>query len=572
VGFVMSRTTKFYRLFLIAALLAANLFVDGLLAYALINERAHIEREVAKTVENVALLLDQNITGAAGKIDLSLHEVADELERELRVRGSLDGIDVNEMLAERREWLDELAEFRVMDAEGILRFGPGILPTDRLSFADRPFFITHREQAKAGLLVSNPLMGKVANKGWLISFSRRYNTPDGRFAGVISASVPISYFSQLLSGLNVGPHGIALLRDADTGMIAHQPPSDAAYAQIGAKGYSQELAQIIASGVKTKTFHSRQTADGVERTSNYRRLSAVPFHLIAGMGTEDYLEQWWAEVDKAILFAIVFFVGSGFSMALLWRSFSLIEKARDHTEEARERLRFSNAELLRLTEVMAHHFQEPARRLVTFSQLLRKSLEGQPINETAETSLTFIEQQANRLRFLIRDIQLYLMANQPTDVIGPLDLKEIVERLFRAKALELAAIGAKVRIAPTLPMVLFDRRRMADMLDILLDNAIRYRRPSVPLEISVSAEVVGSMVRISFADNGCGILPEYRDRVFQIFERLHPEVTDESTGVGLSVVLRTVTDANGKVWIEETPGGGTTILIELPRGKVPARA
>jgi len=100
----------------------------------------------------------------------------------------------------------------------------------------------------------------------------------------------------------------------------------------------------------------------------------------------------------------------------------------------------------------------------------------------------------------------------------------------------------------------------------LFDNAIRYRRPQASLRIEIGAEAAGKMARLRFADNGPGIAPAYRERVFAIFERLDPSAGDDCTGVGLAVVQRIVADCGGKVWIDETPGGGATFMIELPLG------
>ena len=556
---------RIHRYVLIATVVAVNLFVAGLLTFALIDARDQRESEVRRDVENLGQLLDQSMTGAADRIDLSLRQICDELERMLKAGGHLESRGVNAVLEHHRSWLGDQTVFRVAGADGVVSYGPGVLPSAGASYGDRSFFITLRDHADAGLVVTDPIFGKVS-KEWVIAFTRRYNDPGGAFAGVVSAAVPISYFSRLLSGLNVGPHGIALLRGIDTGVIAHQPPSTAPSAQIGAKGYSPELAAIIASGVKSQTFHPRQTADGVERINNYRRLTAVPFHQITGMGADDYLAEWRGNVRRAIGLAVLFLLASIVSMALLWRSVSLIERSRDRAAEAEQRLRFANAELVRLTEVMAHHFQEPARRLVTFAQRLKKGLEGQSLSEDSAHSLTFIEQQAGRLRGLVRDIQLYLAAGQPVPDPRPLPPTEVAERILAEKADALAEINAEVSVAPEMPPVRLDARRLSTILDVLIDNAIRYRRPGATLRIAISADRIGPMVRLRVADNGPGIAPEYRERVFRVFERLAQGAGDDSTGIGLAVVRRIVADGNGAVAIEETPGGGATVVIDLAGG------
>jgi len=233
---------------------------------------------------------------------------------------------------------------------------------------------------------------------------------------------------------------------------------------------------------------------------------------------------------------------------------------------AQQRLQFANAELVRLTEIMTHHLQEPTRRLVTFSHALKRALGGRAGEEDVAGPLLFIEQQALRLRALIRDIQLYLVVDQPLSQVESLSLPLIADKVLEAKAESLAEIGARADIQPGMPSVQMDERRLANMLDILLDNAIRYRRHDRPLSLTISAELDGRRVKLRFADNGRGIEPEYRELVFQLFERLYAQPGDEGTGIGLSIVRRIVEQSGGKATIEETHGGGTTVVLDLPLG------
>ena len=173
------------------------------------------------------------------------------------------------------------------------------------TFADRDYFIAHRNLQYHKLIVSNPTIGSV-NKIWQISFSRRYNYPDGSFAGIILATVAVSDFTHLLSKLDLGPHGIAALRDADMALITRYPPTADPSGQMGSKIFSKDLANIIASGVPAETFHTLRAGDNVERTLTYRQLSTLPFHLIVGMGADDYQAQWRADVTKAIYVAVIF--------------------------------------------------------------------------------------------------------------------------------------------------------------------------------------------------------------------------------------------------------------------------
>ncbi len=238
------------------------------------------------------------------------------------------------------------------------------------------------------------------------------------------------------------------------------------------------------------------------------------------------------------------------------------------TQSAQENLARGNAELRRFAEIAAHHLQEPARRLANYAQRLRGNLSNQQLDEDARASLEFIEQQAKRQQSLVRDVQRYLAAGQargePDDSGGMADGNTVLQAVLARLRPRIEQAGARVAVA-ALPPCKLDPPRLAELLTLLLENAIDHKRPGQPLEISVSGEVRGGKSCCRIADNGDGIAPEYRERVFRVFERLSSG--GEGTGVSLAIVRRILESVGGRVWIEETPGGGCTVNFEIPTGE-----
>lgn len=220
-----------------------------------------------------------------------------------------------------------------------------------------------------------------------------------------------------------------------------------------------------------------------------------------------------------------------------------------------------NTELTRLGEVMAHHFQEPARRLVSFAQRLQ-ARSALATDEDARASLGFIDSQARRLSELVRDAQNYLALEQSVanrDAHASSD-----EALRRAIAGAGEAVGdVPIDIAPGLPEVAFPAERLTQLFGILLENALRYRHPERPLHIRVDARRVDGRVEFGFADNGSGIAPEYREQVFGLFARLVPNSVP-GTGMGLALARRLVQLAEGDIHVEDGIDGGTRIVFDLP--------
>jgi hypothetical protein len=301
----------------------------------LLEHRQQIEQRVVDTSQGLALAIDQSLTANIQKIDLTLLSVVDEFEAQLRTRNALDADRARAFLQTHEARLPALNGIRVANEHGQVVLGKDVTAETPASWADRDFFSKHQNNPATGLLVSSPMMGRVT-KVWLVSATRRFNHPDGRFAGVVSAGIPVDYFTQLLTMPGLGPKGVVLLRDANLGLVARFPPSTAAIGAVGAKGYSKELGEAAASGLTTQTFHSKHTADGVERTNTYRRLAAAPFHLVVGAAADDYLANW---VDDAWQAAGKLAVFMALSLVFCWQLWHSIHRLRHEKERSHALLR-----------------------------------------------------------------------------------------------------------------------------------------------------------------------------------------------------------------------------------------
>ncbi|WAK03495.1 CHASE domain-containing sensor histidine kinase [Methylobacter sp. YRD-M1] len=236
------------------------------------------------------------------------------------------------------------------------------------------------------------------------------------------------------------------------------------------------------------------------------------------------------------------------------------------TEEA---LRRANAELTRFAEISAHHLMEPVRRFTIYTQRLRQLLTELHEDQELSISLDTLERDADHLRGLVRDIQLYLAAGEPHGILRLEDANAVltaVKQRLSSRWTELEAII----MAENLPQAMLDRPRLMDLFTEILDNALRYGRPvdagSRP-QVYISGERDGALSRYRISDNGAGIPAEYLRRVFEIFERLKPGST-EGSGIGLSIARRIVESRNGSIWIENAPQGGAMVVFELPDGKI----
>jgi len=260
-----------------------------------------------------------------------------------------------------------------------------------------------------------------------------------------------------------------------------------------------------------------------------------------------------------------------FCLVLAWQAAwqaRLVAASRAHERTLELRVAQRTADLQRFAEVSAHHLQEPARRVATYAGRLRSQLAGRVDDPEVQLSLDFIAQQSGRLQELLRDAELYLSADQPRGPIECCDAEAVVESVRTRLAGPIADAGADLGISGRLPPALIDLPRLGDLFRVAIENALRHGRGTQVLRIAVAGERSDEWVVYHVSDNGPGVEEGYRGRVFRVFERL--SASGEGTGVGLAIVRRIAESCGGQAWIEEAPGGGCRLALQLPAGERPA--
>jgi chemotaxis family two-component system sensor kinase Cph1 len=145
----------------------------------------------------------------------------------------------------------------------------------------------------------------------------------------------------------------------------------------------------------------------------------------------------------------------------------------------------------------------------------------------------------------------------------PVDLEEVLERTLQDLTERLQECGGAVTHDP-LPVVPADDVQLGQLFLNLLGNALKFRRPEVPPRIHIGATQVGNDWELSVRDNGIGIDPQYFDRIFVIFQRLHTRDEYPGTGIGLAICKKIVEGHGGRIRVESTPGEGTAFIFTLP--------
>ncbi|WP_170134972.1 PAS domain S-box protein [Acuticoccus kandeliae] len=250
----------------------------------------------------------------------------------------------------------------------------------------------------------------------------------------------------------------------------------------------------------------------------------------------------------------------------------ITEKKKAERELARRTLDLerSNADLEQFAYIASHDLQEPLRMVASFTQLLSDRYKGQ-LDERADKYIHFAVDGAKRMQQLINDLLIYSRVGSEAKPLAPVDLSHV----WMIVAAELSGLiedaGAEVTAGP-LPVVLADQAQLTRLLQNLLSNALKFRGEAVP-RVHLDAHQDGETWVLSLTDNGIGFETGERERIFEMFQRLHERGRYGGTGLGLAICKRIVSQHGGRIWADSTPGEGSTFhftLQAVQHSEVPA--
>lgn len=226
-------------------------------------------------------------------------------------------------------------------------------------------------------------------------------------------------------------------------------------------------------------------------------------------------------------------------------------------------LRRSNSELEQFAYVASHDLQEPLRKVASFCQLLEKRY-GAELDERGKQYIDFAVDGAGRMQVLIHDLLTFSRVGRVHESWKPVDLDRSLSRALANLTVAVEESGATVVREDRLPELLGDATSLTMLWQNLIGNAVKFRRPEVPCRVSVGCKREGEDWHLTVADNGIGIAPEFSDKVFVIFQRLHTRDAYEGTGIGLALCRKIVEFHGGRIWLDPGPAEGTLIHFTLP--------
>uniref|UniRef100_UPI00315C83B0 sensor histidine kinase n=2 Tax=unclassified Streptomyces TaxID=2593676 RepID=UPI00315C83B0 len=263
--------------------------------------------------------------------------------------------------------------------------------------------------------------------------------------------------------------------------------------------------------------------------------------------------------------------------AMRRRAVSELAASRHYAAELRRRtqdldaqaveLRRSNAELEQFAYVASHDLQEPLRKVASFCQLLEKRY-GERFDERGTQYIAFAVDGAKRMQVLINDLLTFSRVGRLQDERRTVPLDGVLDRALDNLATAIEAGDAGIDRPERLPEVVGDPTLLAMLWQNLIGNAVKFRHPDRPPRVAITVDRDTSVEpphwTFTVTDNGIGVPPEFAEKVFVIFQRLHSRDSYDGTGIGLSLCKKIVEHSGGRIWIDTSHTDGTRLAFTLP--------
>jgi len=234
--------------------------------------------------------------------------------------------------------------------------------------------------------------------------------------------------------------------------------------------------------------------------------------------------------------------------------------------EREEQLKRANEDLQQFAYSASHDLQEPIRNVSLYSEIIARRYDHL-LDSDGRQFLGFLSEGGRRLARLIGDLLAYTRAGAPEETVASnaapaADASQVADQTLADLAEAVRESHATVTYHD-LPEVQMSRAHLHQVFQNLIGNALKYRRDEA-LQVHISADRLGTCWRFSVVDNGIGIDPQYKEKIFGVFKRLHRDQKYSGTGIGLAICQRVVARYGGRIWVESTPGEGSAFYFTIP--------
>jgi signal transduction histidine kinase/ligand-binding sensor domain-containing protein len=241
------------------------------------------------------------------------------------------------------------------------------------------------------------------------------------------------------------------------------------------------------------------------------------------------------------------------------------KRARQQAEHANIDLERKNKEMEQFAYIASHDLQEPLRTTSSFVALLHKQYHGM-LDEKADKYITYIIEASDRMKVLIKNLLDFSRIGNKKE-LEQVDCNKTLHNVLADIGVAMSESGADIKYGP-LPVINGYATEVKQLFQNLIANAIKFRKKELPPVINISVNKNRGYWEFAFKDNGIGIEEKYYEKIFLIFQRLHTRTEYEGSGIGLSHCKKIVELHKGRIWVESTPGEGSTFHFTLAAKQV----